>query len=476
MWLAVHVPHLPLQALSDSIQQSVPALIFDRVGRRDVVIACTRIAAELGIKPGLQLAEAHALSNHIVALPRDPGREAQCLQHLAGVLAVLTPNIHISNDFGLLLEVGPSQALFGGDKALLRSAIVLVDAQHLRANHVLAPTARGARWLAKAHRELLVEGQIDEWLDDLPVKCMDINRDLIKALGELNLHFLSSIRSLAAAELNQRFGTELSTALDQAYGKVTLSLPFWKPAQVFHQHVEFMELVTDQQHWWPGVSVLLHQLQEFLRLRSQAAISVLLSFSNGRQQTTPLNLASAHGIYLANEWLRLLQARIERSSIQHEISRIDLYCSDSKPLQVEALDLFDHHGNRQQIWQSLLDLLSARIGMQHLLLKPRSHQSALPESRSIAASAPSPASTASLRPAWLVDPPRRLYGSTLNRLRHSVVLRQPERIEMLDRNTLSDQVSEVHRDYYIAVGERHSYWWVYRERATDCWFLQGIFA
>ena len=32
MWLAVHVPHLPLQALSDSIQQSVPALILTGSG------------------------------------------------------------------------------------------------------------------------------------------------------------------------------------------------------------------------------------------------------------------------------------------------------------------------------------------------------------------------------------------------------------------------------------------------------------
>lgn len=476
MWLAVHVPHLPLQALSDSIQQSVPALIFDRVGRRDVVIACTRIAAELGVKPGLQLAEAHALSNQLVALPRNPGRETECLQHLANVLAVLTPNIHISDDFGLLLEVGSSRALFDGYEKLLRNAIVLVDAQRLRANHVLAPTARGARWLAKAHRELLIEEQIDEWLDDLPVRCMDIKPDLIKALGELNLHFLSSIRRIETAELNQRFGTELTMALDHAYGKVSWSLPFWKPAQAFHQYVEFLELVTDQQHWWPGVSVLLHQLQEFLRLRSQAAISVLFSFSNGRQQTSQLSLASAHGIHLASEWLRLLQAQLERSSIHHEISRIDLFCSDSKALQVQALDLFDQRRNRQQIWQSLLDLLTARIGMQYLLLKPRNHQSALPESRSIASSPPSSGNATSLRPTWLIDPPRRLYGDTLRRLRHSLVLRQPERIETLDGNTSADQVNAVHRDYYIAIAERHSYWWVYRERATDCWFLQGIFA
>ena len=114
--------------------------------------------------------------------------------------------------------------------------------------------------------------------------------------------------------------------------------------------------------------------------------------------------------------------------------------------------------------------------MQYLLLKPRNHQSALPESRSIASSPPSSGNATSLRPTWLIDPPRRLYGDTLRRLRHSLVLRQPERIETLDGNTSADQVNAVHRDYYIAIAERHSYWWVYRERATDCWFLQGIFA
>ena len=94
--------------------------------------------------------------------------------------------------------------------------------------------------------------------------------------------------------------------------------------QAFHQYVEFLELVTDQQHWWPGVSVLLHQLQEFLRLRSQAAISVLFSFSNGRQQTSQLSLASAHGIHLASEWLRLLQAQL--SAVQSSMKYRELIC------------------------------------------------------------------------------------------------------------------------------------------------------
>ena len=30
--------------------------------------------------------------------------------------------------------------------------------------------------------------------------------------------------------------------------------------------------------------------------------------------------------------------------------------------------------------------------------------------------------------------------------------------------------------YYIAAAEQHRYWWVYRDRTTDQWFLQGVFA
>ena len=50
-----------------------------------------------------------------------------------------TPNIHISDDFACLKLALAHYSM--ATRSFWRNAIVLVDAQRLRANHVLAPTA-----------------------------------------------------------------------------------------------------------------------------------------------------------------------------------------------------------------------------------------------------------------------------------------------------------------------------------------------
>jgi protein ImuB len=82
------------------------------------------------------------------------------------------------------------------------------------------------------------------------------------------------------------------------------------------------------------------------------------------------------------------------------------------------------------------------------------------------------------RPVWLLAKPialltrnhRPFYGSPLK------IASNPERIEAGWWNQSQT------RDYFIAEGEDHAYYWVYRERivgadnaAEPRWFLQGLF-
>ena len=475
MWLAIYVPDLPLQALSYALDQSVPVAIFEHKGRRDVVVACNRIATQSGVRVFATLAEASALVNQLVALPRDLHREKEFLHRLADSLASLTPNICVDGSFGLLLDVGGSLMLHDGSDSLLRLAMSIIDEALIRAHAVLAPTSRGARWLAKAHRQLIVETRIDNWLDDLPIVHTDISPEVITELRNLNLHHLAAVRCLNSAELNQRFGTELTIALDQAYGMTQQSLPFRKAALVFHQYVEFLDLAREQAHWWPGITVLLRQLQDFLRQHGKAAIALRFTFSNGHQQSTALTIASGQGAHHAAIWLRLLQVRVEHDPILHEISRIDLLSHQFRNAEAVELDFFDQSKAHQQIWQSLLDLVASRLGGQRFLTSPRHHQNALPESQNDTSTTHLPSYSDSLRPPWLIDPPKLLQADIMRRLRHSLSLRQPERIEA-NWSAQGNNGSSVLRDYYIVSADHHRYWWVFRERNTDRWFLQGIFA
>ena len=478
MWLAIYIPALPLQAFSHAINESGPVVIYERDARLNRVVAINRNAAHLGIQPDRTLAEANALSDRLISLCREPSREQALLQRLATAINHLTPNIHISETFGLLLEVSGSLTLFGNAQSLLNEALIALDKQRVRTHAVIAPSARGARWLARAHRQLVVTEDLAEWLDDLPLFYTDFSRDLIRELQDLNLHNLAAVKRLPPGELGKRYGLDLPQALAQAYGLAAQHLAFWQPHTYFRETVEFMDLAREQSHWMPGITILLQQLQRFLLQRTIATKSVLFIFFQGTQQHTNFHLSASHGTHSAKQWQQIFEVRLERIAISHEISSIELRCEYFEPIQFTDLDFFDRSHDKKTQWESLLALIKTRVGMQSLVESPHSNHNALPESvvslHGDTATSIVSDSKSEMRPVWLIDPPRKLQNETVRKLFASVYLQHPERVRE-NWSTPTSDVS-VERDYYIAYTPDYSVWWIFRTRAANDWYLHGIFA
>lgn len=474
MWLALYIPALPLQAFSHTLIEAAPVAVFEREARRPRIVARNLKAARLGIQLQSSLAEATALSDTLVTLPREPLRETALLVRLAEAISCLTPNVHISNSFGLLLDVSASLTLFGGTHALQQLAQTISQLQHVRTHVVLAETASGARWLARAHRQLVVESNLASWLDDLCLENTDFSTELINELHALNLHSLEAVRRLPTAELNRRYGPTLTLALARAYAEATETLSFWQPVVRFAESVELLEPAREQSHWMPGVEGLLLQLQDFLRSRAATASAIAFRFCVGSQSFTELALQAAHGMHLASDWLRLFSARIERQPIPHEISSISLACVHTDPMQFADVDFFDKSKERDREWSALTTLLKLRLG-ETALRAPSSHTNALPESIAHTTAMKSiESNAANLRPAWLVDPPRRLTDREVSIFTQSFHLQYPERIH--EHWSHPDGSHSTLRDYYIARTPDHRALWVFRERLRNAWFLQGIFA
>ena len=464
--------------------------IFEREARRSVIVARNLKAARLGIRRHGSLAEANALADTLVALAREPLRETALLERLAEALSPLTPNIHISEHFGLLLDVSASLSMFGGTQSLQHRAQAIAEAQHIRCHVVLAPTASGARWLARGHRQLIVEQNIGEWLDDLALDCSDFSPEQIEELHALNLHSLAAVRQLPSAAMARRFGSAFTLTLARAYGstggagdagEASEPLPFWQPLTRFTETVEFMDLAREQNHWMPGVETLLLQLENFLQRRAACTQAIRFTFRQGSMQHTDLPLAAAHEMHHAQDWLRLFNARIERLPIAHEISAIELNCERIEPMRFADVDLFDHSKERDREWSALTTLLKLRLG-EAALRPPSDHANALPESIAaklssrdvVAQHPPRSAWPGSLRPTWLVDPPRPLTTREVSAFTKSFHLQHPERIS--ENWSHPDGANAALRDYYIARTSDHRALWVYRERPRNEWFLQGVFA
>ena len=126
LWLALHFPLLPLEALS---LRPSPSTIDSTAGTgttaptvgisatetkagtsavvsRGRVLACDRLASEAGISAGQKLSTALGLQPGLAVFERDASRESAALTHLACWAGRFTPTVSLSPPAGLLLEIG----------------------------------------------------------------------------------------------------------------------------------------------------------------------------------------------------------------------------------------------------------------------------------------------------------------------------------------------------------------------------------
>jgi protein ImuB len=317
----------------------------------------------------------------------------------------------------------------------------------------------------------LVETHIDEWLDDLAFDCTDFSAALIDDWHALNLHHVGALRKLPSAAIAKRFGVETINTLAQAYGERNEVLAFWQPLTRFDDYVEFMDLARESSHWMPGVEQLLQTQSEFLQSRAAATQRTDWTFRQGSIQQTQLSVDAAQPIYKASDWLRLINASLERNPIAHEVSRIELSVDRIDSLRFFETDLFERHHDTDRDWKSLLNLLKLRMGTQSLSA-PHHNSNALPESRS--EHTKGTLNIPLLRPIWIINPPRTLSKKEVSHFVDSVHLKNPERI--VEPWTQPDGQAETQRDYYIARTADHRALWVFRERLRNDWYVQGIFA
>jgi len=141
--------------------------------------------------------------------------------------------------------------------------------------------------------------------------------------------------------------------------------------------------------------------------------------------------------------------------------------------RVRQLDFLNPRGSEDEEWGALLDRLRARLGPETVSslglaadYRPEKSWCALPPGAVPvgAASAATAATDAPRRPLWLLPEPHALEQMPR-------CIEGPERIEGGWWDGL-----DAMRDYYVAEGGAGARLWVYRERGSGGWFLQGLWS
>jgi protein ImuB len=503
LWIALHLPALPLEAFAatlGTLQHALPLALLQ--GQR--ITAANRVALQLGVKPGCKRATALALAPQLRFGQADAAREAQALRAVAHAALAFTPMVALDGGVApcVLLEVRASLRYFGGLPPLqqrLRAALALLG---LSVRLASAPTAAGAALLARwrsgfelgAHAEDL--SALRQRLDAAPLGLLGPGREHRDALQGMGLHTLGELRRLPRSGLARRFGEALLTELDRARGDVPDPREALVPEPRFEARVELFERADHSEQLLHGAQLLLAQLVAWAQAQHARIGGFTLAMRHERRhrgdtdtpEHTELPLALAEACNDVQHLQLLLRERLARLALPAPTLALRLRCDQLQRSAAPNGELFPTAAVAQQGLVRLVERLQARLGprqVQQPVLcadhRPEhgtAWQPALPQARARPPGTPAVAVPLT-RPVWLLPQPLALPEQQSRPLldgRPLQLLAGPERIE----SGWWDGAPAA-RDYFIAQAHDGALVWVYRQRLPlaepvgEGWYLHGRF-
>lgn len=379
----------------------------ERSAGGSVVIACSEEAAELGVAPGMSLAEATAISGVAggsgtdsrsqrqsrgqtpaslrrpagpLLFPHNPLDDRRALEKLGLVCHRWTPRValeQVENPESLLLDIAGCEHLFGGEKELIEAVRAEFRSRGYRVRLAAAHTL-GAAWGLARHGERRASGPAQAHssassLRALPVAALRLPADTLRKLRRLGLETIGQVKDLPRAALPSRFGKLLLERLDQLTGARGEPVPLLAPPAPLEAGWDFDDPVNDRRLLEEVLRRLLDQLARRLAAGRRTTMRVKCLFESGGP--APCSPSSVLDLFLtrptasASHLQELASLKLERAAVPTDVSRVRV---EAEPLPSPAArqrSLFDEEAEARSVVQlaSLLDRLRSRLGDRSVL-------------------------------------------------------------------------------------------------------------
>ena len=474
LWLGAHFPRLPLEALLPASTGAAATGITEVNDPRRTIVACNDRAARQGIIVGMGLNAALALVPGLALQERRPPAEAALLDRLARWALQFTPVVSVESPDALLAEVRGSLELFGGAIALCRRAQAGLQSRGLQAVVALAPTPRGALWLARAGLRIAVTraDAMPGLAARLPLSCLRWPADVTEALAGLGIRTVAELLRLPRDGFARRFGAALLEELDEGLGRRREPRRRHLVAERFDEQLELPAAAGSTAGLEPAAAQLLRRLGAFLRARASGLSELRVDLLHRDRAPTRVRLGLTRPAGDETHLRALLRERLGQSRLPAPVTGLRFRSGVLLPLQLREAGLFEQgRAADPRATARLLERLRARLGPDLVFgVCP------VPEHRPERAwriaepggITPLPGHWPASRPArplWMLVAPQPLEGWD------GVLVTGPERIE-----TGWWDGHDVRRDYYVALTRSGVRLWIFRERPPgQGWFLHGVF-
>jgi protein ImuB len=430
LWLAIRLPQLPLEVLPPTATEATPRNL--RAEREAVKALC---------------AAAYQFSSTVTAQARAPQADVHTIW----------------------LEVGTSLRLFQGLDAL----IAKLDAVLARVGYShrlgVAPTLEGASIVADAGLapcftadELLVA------LKGVPATRLALRDEVLAAFDGSGLTRIGQVLAVPLDAVAMRFGYETTDYFGRLTGRLDDPRRWYRIPERYRRRFEFDGEIESTETLLFPLRRMLAEFHEYLAARDTGTQEFRLELEHEGAPPSTLSIGLSSASRDAAHFGVLVRERFERAPLAGPVTAMTLAADRFVSPRVRQLDFLNPRGREDEEWGALMDKLRARLGPD--LVRSLGLAADYRPEKSWCSVSPGSVGAASVatdsprRPLWLLPEPQ-----ALDEMPRCVS--GPERIEGGWWDGL-----DATRDYYVAESGAGARLWVYRERNSGGWFLQGLWS
>ncbi|QFZ86263.1 DNA polymerase Y family protein [Variovorax paradoxus] len=409
-------------------------------------------------------------------------------------------------DEALMLEVSACERLWGGRLQLMRQLVAANPAPDVR---MLG--AQGATSLIALARLRLFERNEDRPKDmpaGLPLDTLTAARPHLDLLARLGCRTWGDVAALPRGGLTRRFGTELRTALDTAWGLRPEGHDWLTLPDVFEQKLELPALAETAPELMWSANRLLSALQIWLRARQRGARALELQWTLDLKRFNGVNLPPHQQLAVRTaeptqdmaHLRRLLSEKLALTTLAAPANWLQLRTLETDPWAGASTSFLPEDNRKGDKLHEMVERLSVRLGAHQVVVpvaradhrpeRKQAWQPALQKDKAVPDKTRKEAKAAAsqpdaIYPPWLLPEPlllemdgeRPCYRGPLSKLIG------PQRVEAGWWGGKEDGGQPAMRDYYVAESPEAGLVWIFRERPSARfssgevrWYLQGFYA
>lgn len=510
-YLAVWLPFLTSdrfrhQSNGSHAQADVPLCFTEKHNNALRVVRVDRKAMDIGLTPGLTLADARARVPQLAAVEMDHAADAAWLERIADFCDRYTPMTALDAPDGLVLDITGCAHLFGGEKSLLDDLVARLSHGATQVRTALAGTPQAARALARfgPPHVIVAPGREVESVAPLPVAALEAGAETMTALLRAGLKTVGDLTCRPHKPLVARFGAALVARLVRLQGGENIAITPRRPVQVCSAERRFAEPLTQTGDVLATLEALAGHTADSLEKRGHGGRRFDAALFRTDGTVSRLTIETARPVRAPQTVTRLFRERIDTlgdpldPGYGYDLIRLSVPVS-------AALETAQHTLDGRQVEDedvtALVDRLSTRFG-RHAVTQfvpaethiPEQAVRAMPAGRATAQAThwqTAPADARPMRPVHLFAQPQLIEalaeipdGPPLRfrwrRVLHEIVRAEgPERIA--PEWWRGDEGSRT-RDYYCVEDSHGRRFWIFRHGLYEelphhpRWFMHGLFA